>query len=911
MSDIYYSRQNTGNILIDNKNYFLSNEKKSTQNNSITKTTSLDGSKTIHNTEESNGFDEMVQNEEDIDHLKKFHLEKENNPFLINTNRNNSLNSNKIPHFSLTNSFQNKNQLLNRQVSGKIPHPRKTHANIPIDKKKIGNSFFPNKRNSSGERLPVKRLQSKYSSVSENKYNFIHRLVGNQKYGINNISDNNIPKINYTPINASNGLMNYSNNKSTDVINNSGQKMKKYRNPNFNTIIGIYQNSNNIVKENPSISQQNNLNNKQIENRENRFLNNKNISNFEYNTINANKLQDNIQLVKIEPNNPMKNKIISNLNTITHNITQYYPLKNNPSLNNMNDNSKSILAIPKVSNNYTVNNSAFVNQRLTTIGYNYLNNENKSNTPYRAFTQKDIQVQNHQTKYNFINNDKPQKEPEIAIVTKISSSTNNNLINNNKNIINKIYENNQNIEQIFKSNNLYFSNNINNAQIYNKQIPMENQSYVKKSSSDYLTEEEINKIFGQASNPLISQKSNVFISPSITTNKKENIQIGNNFITDNNMIFYQNNFNQRDLNHIYNNTQNSKQNYNGYNFPQSERLTVINNKNNISNIKNKSILNNNNNTNIIYNNLDTKGLVKNYMGLSHPGKDASGKTKTNQDSFVCKTNINNIKDFNIFGVLDGHGPDGHFVSEFASEFIPSQILNHPEIKHLSSPEQIYMKLKENNCKIINQAFLTTDKQLKNVEFDASESGCTCCLVIHIGPHLICANTGDSRAIVVYHQTNDINDKNLNYLDFVPLSIDYKPELPEEISRIILAGGVVEQMKDEYGEGIGPYRVWVKGKDYPGLAMSRSIGDLKGKTVGVIPDPGILEYDLNKSTKYIIVCSDGVWEFLNNKIVMNTGKKFYLENNPSDFCKELISKALKEWENNDSIVDDITAVVAFF
>ena len=128
---------------------------------------------------------------------------------------------------------------------------------------------------------------------------------------------------------------------------------------------------------------------------------------------------------------------------------------------------------------------------------------------------------------------------------------------------------------------------------------------------------------------------------------------------------------------------------------------------------------------------------------------------------------------------------------------------------------------------------------------------------------------------------------------------------------MLAGGVVEQLKDEDGEGIGPYRVWVKGKDYPGLAMSRSIGDLKGKTIGVIPDPGIYEYDINKSTKYIIVCSDGVWEFLNNEIVMNIGKTYYLENNAVEFCHELVDKALKEWEDRESIVDDITAVVAFF
>jgi hypothetical protein len=45
--------------------------------------------------------------------------------------------------------------------------------------------------------------------------------------------------------------------------------------------------------------------------------------------------------------------------------------------------------------------------------------------------------------------------------------------------------------------------------------------------------------------------------------------------------------------------------------------------------------------------------------------------------------------------------------------------------------------------------------------------------------------------------------------------------------------------------------------------------------------------------------------------MNMGKKYYLENDAVEFSHELIDKAYKEWEKNDKIVDDITAVVAFF
>jgi hypothetical protein len=37
---------------------------------------------------------------------------------------------------------------------------------------------------------------------------------------------------------------------------------------------------------------------------------------------------------------------------------------------------------------------------------------------------------------------------------------------------------------------------------------------------------------------------------------------------------------------------------------------------------------------------------------------------------------------------------------------------------------------------------------------------------------------------------------------------------------------------------GPKRVWLKNKQAPGLAMTRSIGDLVAKTVGVTYEPEI-------------------------------------------------------------------------
>lgn len=77
------------------------------------------------------------------------------------------------------------------------------------------------------------------------------------------------------------------------------------------------------------------------------------------------------------------------------------------------------------------------------------------------------------------------------------------------------------------------------------------------------------------------------------------------------------------------------------------------------------------------------------------------------------------------------------------------------------------------------------------------------------------------------------------------------------------------------ENLGPERVWLMNEDSPGLAMSRSLGDNQAHLIGVIPEPGIhnffiiifLEiekYELTPDDKFIVVASDGVWEFLENE-----------------------------------------------
>jgi serine/threonine protein phosphatase PrpC len=82
----------------------------------------------------------------------------------------------------------------------------------------------------------------------------------------------------------------------------------------------------------------------------------------------------------------------------------------------------------------------------------------------------------------------------------------------------------------------------------------------------------------------------------------------------------------------------------------------------------------------------------------------------------------------------------------------------------------------------------------------------------VNGRIISVNVGDTRAILIKSQ-NDI-------LSIKPLSNDHKPNIPIEKVRIEQSGGMISRSPDVDD---APYRVWVKDKNYPGLAMSRSIG----------------------------------------------------------------------------------------
>jgi len=107
---------------------------------------------------------------------------------------------------------------------------------------------------------------------------------------------------------------------------------------------------------------------------------------------------------------------------------------------------------------------------------------------------------------------------------------------------------------------------------------------------------------------------------------------------------------------------------------------------------------------------------------------------------------------------------------------------------------------------------TSEPHAENPAAAAFAVGCTAVCVVMSRSYIVCANAGDSRAVLCQQAKA------------VPLSFDHKPTDEAERKRIINAGGYVKEIHT--GEG---HQRRVVHRINGNLNLSRSVGDLAYKT----------------------------------------------------------------------------------
>jgi len=332
------------------------------------------------------------------------------------------------------------------------------------------------------------------------------------------------------------------------------------------------------------------------------------------------------------------------------------------------------------------------------------------------------------------------------------------------------------------------------------------------------------------------------------------------------------------------------------------------------NIHSAISLNSYSNINLNINNLNNKNnssLKTSVQSQSFKGKRikcihdisktglAGEEKKINQDRYFIFRNF--VEGFdNIFmGVCDGHGYYGNEISEYIKENLPM------DLNRIIKTLKLDLNKDDLSEVIINTFLMENNSLLRNKQIDSDLSGSTCISVIYTPKKLIIANVGDSRCVL-----GSCTSK--GEWKFENLSKDHKPNDKEEAERIKKHGGRIKAMTDDDGHFIGPLRVYMKDKELPGLAMTRSFGDYFASLAGTITVPEIKEHILVPEDKFIILASDGLFEFINSEEVGNIIKGYYEKNDIVGCCEYLYKESYRKWiKEEEDTVDDITIILVFF
>lgn len=286
----------------------------------------------------------------------------------------------------------------------------------------------------------------------------------------------------------------------------------------------------------------------------------------------------------------------------------------------------------------------------------------------------------------------------------------------------------------------------------------------------------------------------------------------------------------------------------------------------------------------------------------------------------------------LLSVFDGHGADGSAVSSRAMTSM---------IAVLGGGGAESQRLREDPAAALTAAFQAAQTQLEAAalrkELDAKHSG-ACSLVAYVREQTLwIANAGDCACVLATAQANTATAAGKKAMQpgsrYVArkLSMEHKVDEPSEKARLEASGAWVRPAVFEANGGLScPARLYrCKGEDSrrfgPGLAISRALGDIDAVSCGLIFTPDVQKHTLQampaaadgtpsdaEHDAFLILASDGVWEFLSAQAACDLVAPIYARGGTAaEACKALIERAQHCWKaDDDEYSDDITAIVVF-
>ena len=192
-------------------------------------------------------------------------------------------------------------------------------------------------------------------------------------------------------------------------------------------------------------------------------------------------------------------------------------------------------------------------------------------------------------------------------------------------------------------------------------------------------------------------------------------------------------------------------------------------------------------------------------------------------------------DFFSAEVYDGHS--GREAAHLASEMLTPHFLNAWFTEVEKSPDD-----RRPDQEMLREAYIAADEY---IAFRKIRGGTAAVTLYIMGNRFLAANAGDSRAIIGTKSGAEV------------LTLDHKPDVPDETARIEALGGMVTSFGAPRVMGF--------------LAMSRALGDTDLRPF-VTSEPRVIAGILGRENDFAVLACDGVWDVLSSDTVIRLARE---------------------------------------
>ena len=286
-----------------------------------------------------------------------------------------------------------------------------------------------------------------------------------------------------------------------------------------------------------------------------------------------------------------------------------------------------------------------------------------------------------------------------------------------------------------------------------------------------------------------------------------------------------------------------------------------------------------------------KHVVGSYSGTS--SMVIKDENHFNSQAFI-KFNMMICDNFNVFGIVEGFGKEASTISHEAKLNITEFFSSHKNlvvenskfnIKDFSTNESIFLKLKEDNFKPLENCYKFAEKHLKkNSKIDLNNSAAVACTVATFNNMLVILNLGNCKA--VGFKSNG---------DYEVLNSVHDTINDNEMNRILKSGGVLRKNKNKLN-------IYDKNGKLPGEEFSRCIGFINCE-LPLEKIPEITIYDLESflvedenakenRMEFMVIGNSIFWSGISYDQVFREVSNKYMKLDPSSIAKILVDKYIK-------------------